>query len=181
MAANKLYKFRRIEDVLNFLNGGIVGGTLVKAQGGGTPANLGPGINGLVGKTLIFTAPASATVTFATVATGGGSADPTTSPPGTNPDPYTLLFKDIKKQIEAAVSGTLVIQNAEGQLVIIESSPSGGVTLVKTGTANALLGFDISKDTVGKVYKPAAVSNSAPCWTWSDLGNDNMFSVWTWE
>lgn len=177
MPVNKLYKFRRIDDVLPFLNGAVVGGSVNRAQGGGTQANLGAGINGLVGKTLKFTLPGVATVTFVKSDTPGGSADP----PGTNPDPYTLLYKDIKKQIEAALATVVVLLDADQRLVIMEVTPSGGVTIDKTGTANSLLGFDDVEDAVGKVYKPAVVSAAPPCWTWAYSGNDNMHNVYTWE
>jgi hypothetical protein len=177
MAVNKLYKFRRIDDVVPFLNGAVVGGSVNRAQGGGTPANLGAGINGLVGKTLKFTKPAVVTVTFVVSSSAGGSADP----PGTNPDPYTLLFKDIKKQVEAAIATVKVLLDSEQKIVFVEATPSGGVTLDKTGTANTLLGFDNNEDVVGKVYTPASVVNVPPCWTWAYSGNDNMHNVYTWE
>jgi hypothetical protein len=173
MAVNRLYKFRRIEDVTAFLNGGVTGGSVNRAQGGGTPANLTAGINGLVGRTLKFTSPVVATVTFGVAASA--------TPPGTNPDPYTLLFKDIKAQIEAAVPSVLALLDAEQRLVLIEATPSSGVTVEKSGTSNSLLGFDDDRDTVGKLYKPSAVNNTAPCWTWSYSGNDNMHNVYTWE
>ena len=62
MAANRLRKFKTIEDTVNFLNGCIVGGSVNRAQG--APSNSAPGISGLVGKTLVFTSPVSVTVTF---------------------------------------------------------------------------------------------------------------------
>jgi hypothetical protein len=124
MAINKLRKFRTIDEVQNFLNGGIQGSVLKSAQGGGTPANIGAGVNGLVGTTLTFSLPTAASVTFVRADGAGGSA----APPGTNPDPYTLLLKDIKAQIEANIAGTLV-NMFDGALIIREATPSGGVVL----------------------------------------------------
>ena len=95
--ANKIYKFRCIGDAIAFLNGAITGG---KAQDTQTPMLGGKGL-ALVGKTLIFTSPSAQTVTFVRSDGSGGSAHS----PGTNPDPFALLFKDIKAQIEAANRG----------------------------------------------------------------------------
>jgi hypothetical protein len=176
MATNRLYKFRRLDDVTNFLNGCVIGGNINKAQGGGTPASLGAGINGLVGTTLIFTSPSAVTVTFARSDGAGGSA----ASPGTNPDPYTLLFKDIKKQIEAAATGVLVILDAEQNILIIEKTPASGVAVDKTGTANTLLGFDTATATVGHLYTPGTISSTPPCWTWIDADNSNMWMVAVW-
>jgi len=173
MAVNKLYKFRRIEEVTAFLNGGIVGGSVNRAQGGGTPGGLGAGINDLVGKTLIFTAPSAVTVTFAMAASASGS--------GTNPDPYTLLFKDIKGQIEAAIPTVLVVLDPEQRLVLLEKTPASGVAVSAAGTANTQLGFDADMATVGKFYKPTGISTTPPCWTWAYTGNDNMHNIFTWE
>jgi hypothetical protein len=183
MAANKIRKFRRIEEAMAFLNGAVVGGGINKGTSGGSvPAANMVGIPGLVGTTLIFTEPASHTVTFATCGSGtGGSADPTTSPPGTNPDPHTLMFKDIKAQVEAVMTGIYVLLTPDQQLLFIEKTPTDGITISKTGTANALLGLDDDADSVGVIYTPAAVSNSPPCWTWAYSGNDNMHDLFTWE
>jgi hypothetical protein len=178
MALNRLRKFRRIDDVQVFLNGGVVGGPVNRsgvAGGGGTPMPLG--LVGLVGATLILSSPGSVTVTFVRSDGVGGSA----TPPGTNPDPFTLLFKDIKAQIEAAGPALLVTLDADQQIVISEAVPASGVTVSHTGTANGILGFDSNIDTVGKVYSPAVVSNSPPCWTWAYSGNDNMHNIYTWE
>jgi hypothetical protein len=185
MPANRVRKFLRLDDLQFFLNGAIVGGTFNKSQGGGSPAPLGIGLNGLVGLTLVFTSPVSATVTFGltNITYGGhyGSADPASTPPGTNPDPYTLIFKDLKMQIEAAVTGVVVLTDADQHIVIVESTPASGVALSHTGTANAILGFSTTVDETGLVYKPASVSPAPPCWVWAYSGNDNMHNVYTWE
>jgi hypothetical protein len=174
MATNRVRKFRRIDDVQFFLDGGVFGGSINKAQGGGTPANLGPGWNGLVGTTLIVgPTGATTTVTFGTAASA--------TSPGTNPDPNTLLFKDVKAQVEAAVATVKVLLNQDQQIVIVEATPSLGVTVSHTGTANATLGFDSANDTIGQRYQPAAVSNAAPCWVWADTDNDGSHVIYTWE
>ena len=171
--ANKIYKFRCIGDAIAFLNGAITGG---KAQDTQTPMLGGKGL-ALVGKTLIFTSPSAQTVTFVRSDGSGGSAHS----PGTNPDPFALLFKDIKAQIEAALATVLVTQDSEGRLVITEVTPSSGVAVTGAGTANVLLGFDSASGATGKIYSPAAVSNAPPCWTWAYSGNDNMHNVYVWE
>jgi hypothetical protein len=178
MAANRVRKFLRLDDVQFFLNGAIVGGSFNRSgvSGiGGTPMPLG--LVGLIGKTLVFTAPAI-TVTFTTADGVGGSAEPGV---GTNPDKYTLFFKDIKLQIEAAAATLLVIADGDQKLIIVEKTPTSGVTLNKTGTANSVLGFDNQNPTAGKVYTPAEVNNAAPCWVWAYSGNDNQHTIYTWE
>jgi hypothetical protein len=178
MSANKLYKFRRIEDALNFLNGGVVGGSINKGTSGGSvPAGNMVGIAGLVGTTLIFTSPSAVTVTFVKSNIGSGTA----VPPGTNPDPYTLFYKDIVAQVEAAIPAVKVLLTPEQNLLFIEATPASGVTISAAGTANSLLGLDDNNAMVGKIYKPAVVSATAPCWTWAYSGNDNMHNVYTWE
>src|SRR4051812_7578680 len=99
MSINKLRRFTNIDEVEVFLNGGILGGQLASSKSG-TPANLAIGVSNLVGKTLTFTSPSAASVTFVKSDVGSGSA----VAPGTNPDPYTLLPKDIIAQIEAALA-----------------------------------------------------------------------------
>lgn len=284
MATNKLRKFRTIDEVMVFLSGGINGSKLARQ------VTHNVGLYGLVGTTLTFTKPAAATVTFVTSNGAGGSA----TPPGTNPDPYILMFQDIKHQIESAVAGTHVTM-ADGYLVIQETSPSSGVTLkagsaggyatvvgtvdlngltygaggtldgktlslkhngggalattfvapanraavisqinantvaggitasinganelvltssdagatasinvfsgtslallglpvattvvtgAATNTANQLLGFDTSTDTVGTFYTPVEVVNAPPCWTWANTDASNMVVIFTWE
>jgi hypothetical protein len=168
---NRVRKFRTIDEVQSFLNGAVSSGNTVN-QVQGSPSNHGPGITGLVGLTLIFAGPGpTGTVTF--VASSGS-----------NPDPNTLLFKDIKTQIEAAIA-TLKVTLYDGYLTIIEATPANGVTVSSAGTANTLLGFDTANNTVGKYYLPLgaqAAPATPPYWVWvNSLGGDNMMSVFTVE
>jgi hypothetical protein len=136
----------------------------------GPPGNQAPGIMNLVGKTLILSTPGPAgTVTFAASS-------------GSNPDPNVLLFSDIKAQIEAVIA-TVRVTAFNGALVIQEVTPTNGVTVAKTGTANPFLGFDTGNATVGRFYLPigAATPPVAPYWVWIETGNDNNYSVFTFE
>jgi hypothetical protein len=167
MSINRLRKFRTIDEVQTFLNGGVWSGNRV-TQVQGPPSNQAPGITGLVGLTLILSAPGPAgTVTFTS---------------SSNANPATLLFKDIKSQIESAIAGVLV-SAYDGYLTIIESTPTNGITVSHTGTANALLGFDTSVSAIGHVYPPAAAAATpvAPYWVWAYSGNDNMHNIYTVE
>ncbi len=171
MAINRLRKFRTIDEVQNFLNGAVQSGSKVNSAQG-PPSNNAPGITGLVGLTLIFDAPGpTGTVTF-------------TASTGSNPNPSTLLFSDIKAQIEAAIV-TLRVTTFDGYLSIQEVTPTNGVTVDKSGTANMLLGFDTSINSVAKFYKPVAAAGSpptAPFWVWANsLSGDNMVTIFSWE
>jgi hypothetical protein len=181
MPANRVRKFLRLDDLQFFLNGGIVGGTFNKSQGGGSPAPLGIGLNGLVGKTVVFTSPSAVTVTFGLSSGTYGGVPGSNVPPGTNPDPNTLIFQDIKAQIQAAIPAVLVAADADGHLVFVEVTPASGVALSNTGTANGILGFSSTGADVGKFYSPAAVSVTPPCWVWAYSGNDNQHTIFTWE
>lgn len=114
MSKITLIKKENIEEAQVFLDGGIIG------------ANAGPGIEGLVDKTLVFTSPALATITFIL---GAGS------------NPYKLSFAEIKSQIEAGIPSVRVF-SIGGKLVLVEVTPTNGVAISASGTANALLGFD---------------------------------------
>lgn len=179
MAINRVRKFTTIFELQTFLNGGLVGAEIKGAQGGGTPGNLGAGFNGLVGKTLIFASPVIATVTFVTADGAGGSAEPGV---GTNPDKNTLLFKDLKLQIEAAVP-TVKVTAFGDRIVFLEAAPSLGVSINKTGTANAILGIDTAQVSTNFFYKTSASATPpvAPFWMWVESGNDNMYTVLTVE
>ena len=284
MATNAIRKFQTIDLLMSFLNGAVLGNEVRSPVG--SPAM--PGLQGLVGATLtLIGSGPTGTVTFIRSNIGSGSA----VPPGTNPDPYTLLFKDIKAQIESAIAGTLVTM-ATGRLQIAEATPSHGITIAAgsaggyptvvgtvdlntlsygaggtldglvlnlkhdggstltttfsapvnradviaqinavtltditasinganqlvltapdqgashnisvlagtadlslgltvavttgaaTNTANTILGFDGTNNTVGQVYVPVEVSNSAPCWVWAESDNNGSVAVFTWE
>lgn len=150
-------KFREVEEVDLFLNGGVLGGADVVAGAGGNY-----GVYGLVGKTLKFKQPSVATVTFVL------STDPN------NTDPSRLTYKDIKSQIETAIAAVSAQQFLR-RLKLIEAAPSSGVTIDKTGTANTLLGFDKNVDTIGTKYGP--VGGSAPCLQGLESTNDNMYVI----
>lgn len=180
MPINRVYKLADIFQVQTFLNGGLIASRPVSnTQGGGTPAGLGVGFSGLVGTTLKFVLPSAVTVTFVAANGAGGSADPVLPVAQRNPDPYTLLFQDIKKQIEAAIPAVVVTQYSQ-RLVLIEAAPSGGVTVDKTGTANAILGFGSAANTVGLKYAPPP-STTAPCWTWAYVDSNNQHCIFTLE
>jgi len=153
MAMNRVRKFPTINQLQNFLNGAIVGG------------NIERGLQGLVGKTLIFTSPSAATVTF----TGG--TDPT--------GPGLLRLKDIKSQIEAALATVVVFQDT-GAILIREVTPASGVAISAAGTANTLLGFDSGNPTAGKLYSPPGVV-APPQWTWIESTGENAHLVVVWE
>lgn len=177
--AQRVYKFTDIFQVQTFLNGGIIAGALKGAQNGGSPAGIGSGIYGLVGATLKFTSPSAVTVTFVASDGAGGSADPALPVDQRNPNPQVLTFKDIKAQIEAAIA-TVRVTSYEGRLVLTEVTPTSGVALDNTGTANALLGLDNAGSTTGKVYAPPP-SATPPCWTWAYSDGSNSHVVYTLE
>lgn len=176
MSVNKLRKFTEVFEAETFLNGGVLGGKVEGARDGGTPANLGVGIDGLVGKTLKFSSPSAVTVTFVAATGVGGSAE---AGVGTNPNAQVLLFKDIKLQVEAAMA-SMRVHNMGGRLVFIEATPTSGVVIDHTGTASRLLGFDQAVDTVGKLYN-APPSTTVPCWTWAYVDGNNMHCIYTRE
>lgn len=143
MARIRTRKFREVEEVDIFLAGGLIAGADII---GGVEGNYG--INGLIGLTLKFKQPSVTTVTFVL------STDPN------NPNPARLTYKDIKAQVEVAVTGVSA-QQLMRKLVLVEGTPANGITIDKTGTANRLLGFDTHTDTVGTLYGPISVT--APC------------------
>lgn len=148
--ATKIYKFKDIVEAQHFLNGGVVGG---KADV----------VGGLVGKTLILEA---TTVTF--VAAGAG----------VDGDQNALRFKDIKAQIEGAVA-TVKVSLIDGKIAIVKSTPAA-ITVAKTGTGTALLGFSTQNDTVSKLFAPPP-SAVVPAWTWACVGPDNSHIIYTLE
>jgi hypothetical protein len=154
MAINRVRKCTDILEAQAFLNGAVFGGS----------AGV---VSGLVGKTFKLTLPSVKTITFVAAA----------SPP--NGDSTALLFKDIKAQIEA-VANDVVVSLQNGKICIIEAAIAGGVTVDRTGTSSALLGFSVAVNTVGKVYAPPP-SAVAPCWTFIAASQDNSYLVTTWE
>jgi len=129
----KILQFGNLRRVGFVLNGGIAGGKRVINSGGK--------VLGLNGKTLIFTTPAG-TVTFSD--TGGTG----------------LSMADIIAEIvgTGGLSG-LKPGFSDGYLNVIETTPTNGVVLAGTGTANAAFGFGKSTVT-GLVYDPPG--GSAP-------------------
>ena len=161
MSVIKIYKFRDIEECNIFMQGGILGGQIPLLSTGGL------GYEGIVGKTLQFTSPAAVTHTFIAGTAAGGA----------------LSFSDLKTQLEAAVSGLLVYQFG-GQVVFIESSPSGGVLLKADNGAgaNRYFGFDSNNDTAGVVYgSPYGDGPTAPYWMTAYSDSNNMHVIHTFE
>ncbi len=154
MPVNRIRKCTDILEATAFLNGAVFGGAFSV-------------VSGIVGKTFKLLTPAVATVTFVAAA----------SPPGG--DPTALLIKDIKAQIEAAVA-TLRVTQLNGKICFTEVTPTAGVSVDRTGTANAILGLDAAIDTTGKVYAPPP-SATAPCWTTISASQDNSYVITTWE
>lgn len=157
MATNKIYKFKDITAAQAFLNGAVFGSPVLANQALAIFRNI-------VGKTFKIGA---TTVTF----TVSGS------PP--DADNTALTFKEVKSQIESAVA-TVKVSLLEGALVIIEATPSSGVTVDKVGTANTMLGFDTKANTVGKVFSPSAITQTPPVWVWAETV-ENAHVIYTWE
>lgn len=172
MAQTKIYKFRDMEDVTFFLNGGLLSAKNIQGSQVNTRSGLIPGISGLVGKKLNFLQPAVLEVTF----TAGGNPD----------DPQTLTFQEVKQQIETAFASALLVRALNGSIALIENAPNLGVHLTTASTglahdARALLGFTPAADAVSVVYKPAAISTTPPCWVWADTTSDGFNTIYTWE
>lgn len=157
MPTNQIYKFKDINEAEYFLNGAVFGSEAPNKADGA------PGWD-VVGKTLIFTSPAVVTVTF-TAGSGPGGR---------------LLLKDLKTQIEA-VATTVLVTSLNSRLILIEKTPTSGVGINKTGTANSVLGFDSQNNTVGKYYTPPGVTAGTQQWVWSYSNNENYHVVYTWE
>ena len=157
MAVNKIYKFKDIQDAQAFLNGALFGSPVFQNRGAAI-------VRAIVGKTINI---AGTTVTFVAAAS---------APDG---DSSALLFKDIKAQVEATVA-TVRLFVSEGRIGIIQVTPTTGVTVTGTGTANSLLGFDIAASSVSKVYTPSGITATAPCWVNAQC-MDSTHIVYTWE
>src|SRR5271154_6751948 len=138
MSINKIQKFQDISLVQYFLNGAILGSEM--------PKNQPPGVPGwyIVGLTLIFTSPAAHTVTFVASA-------------GTLYPSDVLQLADVKSQIQAIMTGVNVL-SINGRLTLIETTPTAGVAISASGTANSKFGFDNANATTGKVLVPPGVT-----------------------
>jgi len=164
MAKWNVKKFGSITELNFFLSGAIFGS--VKISGWGQSIKSGTGIvqaPPLVGKTLIFTTPAK-TVTFVAGADPAGRLTP----------------GEIKTQIESG--GGVTVAFFDDRLVLLEATPSTGLVLNKTGTANTLFGFDVANPVSGKVY--GTPFGSAPTPPYAGFGystNDNTHVVYLWE
>jgi hypothetical protein len=120
-----------------FLQGGILGSTL--------PTEANQLIDGLIGKTLVFSKPSVKTVTFAAM------PDPD--------DERQLYLLEALAQIRTAFAGAVNAVSYQGRLLIVEAVPAQTVVLGGTGTANAMLGLHASGLT-GRLY--AAPGGAAP-------------------
>jgi hypothetical protein len=178
MAKNQIYKFKDVDQATIFLNGGIIGATSMRSQSTNARTNLIPAIYGLVGKELKFLQPSVVTITFV----AGSAPD----------DPQSLTFQDIKAQIEAGFGGppttssALIVRSFDAFISMIETTPTNGVSLGLPAGGSALdarplLGFSEGQNSTGVLYKPAAVSNTPPCWTWADTNNENMHVIYVWQ
>ena len=94
------------------------------------------------GLTLKTKLPNVKTVTFAA-----------TPPSAQLPIPMADIIAQIVA-VDAALAPKMFRQGDVSSLVIIEASPSAGVTIDKTGTVNTLFGLDDSEDTVGTYINP---------------------------
>jgi hypothetical protein len=137
MAKTRIRRLRNLEAVENLLQGGISGGEFISP------------LFDMDGKTLIFTSPAAATVTFDT--------DPEGAQQG-------LTIRQIIDQI---IAGTTAIQvklikgsgNSYGLMLVHDVATPSIITL-GAGTANAQLGFVDSQ--TGKIFNPP--DGVAPRW-----------------
>lgn len=146
-------KFTNLEEMNTALKGGLIGTDVSK------------GIAGLVGEQVSFTAPTAATVTFVTATLGAGESR----------DTYRLMFKDIKAQIEAAVTG-LTVLSIGGKIAFVEASPSGGVALAATSqVGKRLLGFDQNSAVVGTPVN--ADGSTVPFFVHAHMTQDNAHVV----
>lgn len=117
-------------EIFSFLNGGLIGGVNLLQVGGARY---------LHGLTLIFDSPSAMTVTFA--------ASPASAQ-------VALTVPEILEQIATQTLNAVGAKLRDGQLELLEATPTAGVTITAAGTANAKLGFSTEQDTVGTVYNP---------------------------
>lgn len=153
--AFKVYQFDGLPEVQHFLNGGITGKKF--------PSE---GIRGLVGKSITFTNP-SDTCTFTQGING--------------PDPDTLVWKDIKDQLETQVSGLKAVLLTDRVMGFILSTPTTAVALGATAQdARAVLGLARSGAIAGKVILPSTDAGT-PRLDGVAGGPDTQFIIYVWE
>ena len=157
MAKIHVYKFREIDEVSLFLEGGVLGANIAQPREGP------PGVMGLVGLTLTMLVPAG-TCTFV------AGADPN----------GLLTFGEIHTQIQAAIA-TLRVRQLSGRLVFVEVTPTTGAS-VQAGAAASLLGFDSAANTTGKVFgSPFIAGPVVPYFMQAYSTNDNVHVIYTFE
>lgn len=151
----KVYKFRDINEAEHFLNGGIIGGDVLNSQQ--------PGVSGLAGNTLTFSAPAGH-VDFVAGANGD-----------------YLLFSEIKAQIETALGDTNIRVVAFGTRIgFIHPTAASAIALDSTDEiAKAILGFAKNKAAAGKKY--GAVAGTPPALIEAYAPNDGSHVIFTVE
>jgi hypothetical protein len=137
MANFRFYKFADMQAAEIFLNGGLLGtGIQTLPQGAA-------GFTGLVGRTLTFTAPAGSCTFVA------GAWDPAG---------VLLLFKEVKAQIEAALTPALIkVTQVRGSIAF--AHPTFASAIVISGLAGPLeaaqfFGFDADGLSSGKKFGP---------------------------
>jgi len=123
----RVRKFSTIDELELFLQGAVLGSKQVPAL-----------YYGIVGKTLIFSQPTAATVTFTTVSN--------------SIDPSALSFAEVKAQLEAGIAD-LTVRQIKGTLALVETTPTVGKGVnITGGTGRNELGLSESAAHVGKVY-----------------------------
>lgn len=167
MSAARIRKFTTITEMEFFLRGGLLGSQAVVPRTGDGARTPGGGILGLVGLTLTLTTP-SGTVTFVNATLGANEVR----------DPAALMFKDIKTQIEGAISGIEVV-NIEGRIGIIEATPANGIALDSSDEpARALLGLPNKQEIATKKYNaPGGASPSFEAYN----AQQSTHVLFTWE
>lgn len=146
---SRIYRFTTTEEVEGFVNGGVYF----------RPPS--PLLRDIVGKSLVFAQPSSATVTFA--ADGQGN---------------DLSVAKAYQQIRTAMPALFLKFTAMGALVL-ENDPTQGVEITADSDDAALLAFGIGKfGTKGIVYTPSAVSADAPCFI-AVAGGQGMYDILT--
>lgn len=128
-------EFNTLKEAELFFQGAIRGGKQI--------ANASGLVYNLHDKTLIFTSPASVTVTF----------DEDTGDANSNGLGNGLTPQQIRNQIVAAVAA-LSPFFLDKVLNLVETTPTSGVAITEAGTANKLLGFSGATATTGTIINP---------------------------